>query len=101
MLDKIHKFIYLVSALIVVIGVIAFLLGMFFFNFYKSYPNLEKIFAPIIIFTPFAPIGTLFGTLKDKQSVKQKLTILVLTLVSMIFLLVLIFGMIFANAFAN
>jgi hypothetical protein len=100
LIDKIHRLIYLTSVTIIGLGLLSFLLGMFFFDNYKGYPSFEKIIGLLILITPFAPIGTLFGTLKDSQTVRKKLIILFLTGLSVIFLFIFIWGSLFAVTLA-
>ncbi|HMJ46782.1 MAG TPA: hypothetical protein VK498_05600 [Ferruginibacter sp.] len=99
MIDKIYRLIYLSSIVVIGLGISSFLLGMYFFDNYKNYPSLEKIVAPLILGTPFVPLGTLFGTLKERQSVKKKLIIILLTSLSVLFLLFLVWGILYATAF--
>jgi len=99
MIDKIYRVIYLSCIIVIGLGLFCFLLGIFFFNFYKNYPTVEKIVSPLILITPFAPIGTLFGTLKESQSPRKKLIIILLTGLSVLFLLTFVWGILVAATF--
>ena len=99
MVDKVYRFIYTTSFIVIGLGLITFLLGMFFLNNYRNNPSIEKIAGFLELVTPFAPIGTLFGTLKEWQTTRKKLTIILLTGLSVAFLLIFIWGSLFATAF--
>jgi hypothetical protein len=99
-IDKVHRVIYLISLMIIGLGLFSFILGFYFLGNYQSLPKLGKLAGFVIFVTPFAPIGTLFGTLKESQTTQKKMVILSLTGLSVVFLLIFIWGSLFAAAFA-
>jgi hypothetical protein len=98
-IDRVHRVIYLVSLITIALGLFAFILGFYFLDNFKSYLKFGKIVEFLIGVTPFAPIGTLFGILKESQTTRKKLVILSLTGLSVVFLLIFIWGSLFAAAF--
>lgn len=79
--------------------VLSMVLGRFFFNDYKNSPSMEWIVGLLTLITPFAPVGTLFGTLKEDQTTRKKMTIIICTGLSVPFLILLVWGMAYAAAF--
>jgi hypothetical protein len=79
------------------IGVFSFILGFYFLDNFRTNPKFESIYGILLRVTPFAPIGTLFGTLKESQTSRKKLSVLLLTGLSVIFLVVFIWGSLFAT----
>ena len=99
MIDKIYRLIYISSLAIIALALISIVVGGLFFDFYKNSPSIERIVGWFVLIGPFAPIGTLFGTLKEDQSTRKKMTILICTGLSVLFLLVFIWGTVYAAAF--
>lgn len=100
-IGRLYRFIFISSLVILSVGVLSLVLGGLFFNFYSAYPSLERVAGIIIMITPFAPAGTLFGTLKEDQSTRKKMAIIAGTGLSVLFLMVLIWGTLVALAFSD
>lgn len=100
-INFIYRFIYWTSLGILAIGLTGFIVGLIFFDLYAGMEggSLAKLFGFIILISPFAPVGTLFGTLKESQTTGKKLRIIGLTLLSVLLLLFFIWGTIIAKAF--
>ena len=71
-IDRLHRFIYLVSMITIGLGLFSFILGFYFLDNFKSNPKFGKLAGFLMLVTPFAPIGTLFGTLKKSQTTRKK-----------------------------
>jgi hypothetical protein len=99
MIHKIYRVIYLSCIIVIWLGLFCFLLGIFFFDNYKNYPTVEKVASPLILITSFALIGTLFDTLKESQSPRKKLIVILLTGLGVLFLLTFVWGILVAAAF--
>ena len=78
---------------------IVMVLGRLFFNDYRDLGSARNFIDLLIVIVPFAPMGTLFGTLKESQSTRTKLLIIALTFLSILLLLFFIWGVIIASAF--
>ena len=96
MIDKVYRLIYISSLAFMGLFLCSIVLGLLFFDNYRHYPSVERIVGLLVWITPFAPIGTLFGTLKEHQSSRKKMTIISCTGTSVLVLMVLIWGMAFA-----
>lgn len=98
-IDFIYRFIFWTSIGILVIGLTGFMVGLIFFDLYAGMLGgwLGELFAWVIFVSPFAPIGTLFGTLKESQGTGTKLKIIGLTILSVLLLLIFIWGTIIAK----
>lgn len=101
MINKIYRFIFVGSLMLIGVFIPLFVSGSLFFNNYNSSPSMLRaveLLAPVV---PFAPIGTLFGTLKGNQSTQRKMLILFATGGAVILLLVFVWGTMVAATFAK
>ena len=92
MINRIYRFIYLISLTIPFLFIFLLILGLLFFNNYSSSTSMQNFLELLAIVTPFAPIGTLFGTLKEDQSTGEKFWILFGTGMLVVLLLILVWG---------
>ena len=95
----IYRFIFYTSVLLLAVGIVTFVLTMYVIEAARITGGTQKVINIIVIATPFAPIGTLFGTLKDTQSSRKKISIITFTLLSVGFLFLFIWGIILGAAF--
>jgi hypothetical protein len=95
-IERVYRFIYLASLIVICLGLLCFIIGLCFPDNFESNLKIGNIAGYLILLAPFAPIGTLFGTLKERQSIRRKMIILLLTGLSVVFLSLFIWGILFA-----
>jgi ABC-type Na+ efflux pump permease subunit len=100
MIDKIHRIIYIGSLAIMGLFLLFVVLGRLFFDDFRNSQSLLNVVGFLALATPFAPVGTLFGTLKENQSTRKKITIIICTGFSVLFLMVFIWGAALASTLA-
>jgi hypothetical protein len=94
MINKIQRFIFITSVLVIGLCFLLLIIWRLFYAENKKWP-FGTLLEYLLLITPFASIGTLFGTLKDNQSARQKVTIIGLSGLSVVFLLFILWGLAF------
>ncbi len=99
MIDKIHRILFISSLSIMGLFLVLLVACRLFFYDHKNAASIQTLLRWLAFITPFTPIGMLFGTLKEEQTTRKKLTILFLIGLSVLFLLVVIWGTAIASTF--